>query len=265
MMRNSVAFDTEGYRDELYTGTSNQRRVSRGFAPFIIDAVDKCLNADINLKHKVPAILELGVGGGGSHLNWEKFSNARIYGVEYFHPDNVEAYVSTNNQTMTSKLEKRINSYHASVHLLKTESKSTRIIYGYDAYAEESVDKIKELNFWENFDVIVDDSAPSVGSVKGLMRVWKEQLTETGIIISETPFGNGTELVYNMPVEQKLEYCNVLAQQGMICFDMSEYAVDLGLDYMVPYMAFYTKNYSHYDEILKKYEHNIVAGKENWK
>ena len=97
------------------------------------------------------------------------------------------------------------------------------------------------------------------------MRVWKEHLTDTGIIISETPFGNGTESVYSMPTEQKLEYCNILAQQGMICFDMSEYMVELGIDYMVPYMAFYSKNYSYYDNVLKKYEHNIVAGRENWK
>lgn len=264
-MHNNVHFDKESYRHEIYTGSSNQRRVSRGFAPFIIDTVDRCLNNNRTLKERIPAILELGVGGGGSHLNWEKFSNARIYGIEYFHPDKVKEYFDTNNQTMTSNLEKRIKSYHHSEFLFKTKSKSTRVIYGYDAYAEESVNKIKELNFWEKFDVIVDDAAPNIGSVNGLMRVWKEHLTDTGIIISETPFGNGTEPVYSMPMEQKLEYCNILAQQGMICFDMSEYMVELGIDYMVPYMAFYSKNYVYYDNVLKKYEHNIVAGRENWK
>ena len=89
-MNNNVHFDKESYRHEIYTGSSNRRRVSRGFAPFIIDAVDRCLNNNRTLKEIIPAILELGVGGGGSHLNWEKFSNARIYGIEYFHPDKVK-------------------------------------------------------------------------------------------------------------------------------------------------------------------------------
>ena len=36
-------------------------------------------------------------------------------------------------------------------------------------------------------------------------------------------------------------------------------------EYKLNYMYIYAKNYNQFEEILTKYEHNIIAGKENWK
>ena len=258
-------FDPVGYKEEIYNTKANRRRVARGFAPFIIDAVDKCLNNNHKIGYRAASILELGVSGAGSQMNWEKFSSARVYGVEYFHPDHYNFYIETNNNIMLKSYEKRVSAYKQAYEMLAAQSKSTRVIWGSDAYKSESVDKIKELNFNQPLDVIVDDAAPTHGSLLGLMAVWQNHITDTGIIISETPFGNGTDYVYDMPAEEKIQHCQTLASQGMICFNMEEYAEARDIEFPVYYLAFYAKDFNYYGDVLKKYEHNIVAGRENWK
>jgi hypothetical protein len=51
----------------------------------------------------------------------------------------------------------------------------------------------------------------------------------------------------------------------MICFNMEEYAEARDIEFPVYYLAFYAKDFNYYGDVLKKYEHNIVAGRENWK
>jgi hypothetical protein len=49
---------------------------------------------------------------------------------------------------------------------------------------------------------------------------------------------------------------------------MSEYATkdpNPRIEYIISYLGFYSPNYENYTELLTVYEHNIVAGKHNWK
>ena len=139
--------------------------------------------------------------------------------------------------------------------------------WGYDAYKESTAVMVKKAHN-APIDFVLDDAAPEKGALKGLMPAWRDHIASTGCMVSETPFGNGTKEVYAMSTIECQSHCETLAEQGMILFYMEEYAqvrTPNPSEYLMYYLGFYAHDYALYADILKKYEHNIVAGKNNWK
>ena len=254
-----MKFDSEAYRNDIYkvTNHANDRRLARGFAPLVIDFVDKCMNNDPSYGMRCPSILELGIGGGGSHEQWSKHTSGKVFGLDIFDPERSKS---------TGTYEKGLKNYKDARSLFSRLNNVTAV-WDTNSFDPESATRLQELNFGQPFDVIVDDSQPGFGgSTIGLIATWKDYIADSGIIISETPFGNGVDVVYSLAEEERNEYLALLAEQGMIVFYTREYADEtIVTNFPVYYLAVYVKDFDKYSDVIKKYENNIVAGKENWK
>ena len=261
---NSMIFDAEGYRASIMdidNNICNVRRVERGFAPFVIDTAQRALSNNTN-----PAIVELGISGGGSQLEWKEYFNGSVYGVDLFCRDHRAKYQTELGFGYFRDNFERI--------ALDTDNANIEMItagivpfWGYDAYTESTAVMVEEAHT-APVDFVLDDAAPGGGALNGLMSAWRSHISPTGCIVSETPFGNGTKHVFDMSTSVIQAHCNTLADQGMILFNMAEYAklrTPPITGYIMNYLGFYAHDYSLYADILKKYEHNIVAGKHNWK
>lgn len=261
-----MMFDAVNYRKcimDIDNNISNVRRVERGFAPFVIDTVQRVCELTSST---IPAIVELGIGGGGSQLNWKEYFGGAVYGVDLFSRSHREKYQTQPNFGYFRDHFERI--------ALDTDNANLRLLeagivpfWGHNAYSEETAIMVEKAH-GAPIDFVLDDAAPGGGALNGLMAAWRGHISNTGAIISETPFGNGTSQVFGLSNSERLAHCETLASQGMILFDMAEYAKLCNpphTGYIMNYLAFYAYDYSLYDELLQKYEHNIVAGKSNWK
>lgn len=261
-----MMFDAANYRKcimDIDNNISNVRRVERGFAPFVIDTVQRVCELTSST---IPAIVELGIGGGGSQLNWKEYFGGAVYGVDLFSRSHREKYQTQPNFGYFRDHFDRI--------ALDTDNANLRLLeagivpfWGQNAYSEETAIMV-ETAHGAPIDFVLDDAAPGGGALNGLMAAWRGHISNTGAIISETPFGNGTSQVFGLSTSERQAHCETLAAQGMIVFDMAEYAKLRNpplTGYIMNYLAFYASDYSLYGNLLQKYEHNIVAGKSNWK
>lgn len=261
-----MIFDSERYREDIMnieSNISNVRRVERGFAPFVIDSAQRALELSAST---TPAIVELGIGGGFSQLNWKKYFGGAVYGVDLFSRKHYDKYQTTLNFGYFRDHFERI--------ALDTDNANLRLLesgivpfWGHDAYSEETAVMV-ETAHGAPIDFVLDDAAPTGGALNGLMTAWRGHISNTGAIISETPFGNGAAEVFGLGISERQAHCETLADQGMIVFDMAEYAklrTPPLTGYIMNYLAFYAHDYLLYNDILQKYKHNIVAGNRNWK
>ena len=272
--------------------TSLQRNVERGLNPFIQDALDSVDNLTVDREQHL-SLCELGIGGGGAHVMLHKHSqDSQVLGVDLFESRNLEYYKRDGSfqhylqrwdviaQDQKSSYEDLNRTYLDQLHdaeswleIKKTEirpNKKPRLFHGMDAYKKSTAEHLVSVN-GAKLDYVNDDAASGYGALNGLMDAYKDSISDVGILISTGPFGNGTPEAYaRWETGQYLKDCEVLAEEGFVIFDMAEYRERHHhswpvTDYLLSYLAMWAPDFNNYNDLLVKYEHNIVKGKENWK
>jgi hypothetical protein len=260
-----MIFNLSGYIKavERPENRSCTRSLERGFHVFSAIAADRSFQLT---NSKTPSLVELGIGGGGSLLEWQDYFTGKVYGCDLFCRDSKSYYDNNDGyEYYRDHFDWLCDDTDSAIKRL-TEAGIANF-WGVDAYSESTA-KMIQTSHGELIDFVLDDAAPSDGALCGLIPAWKNYISQTGCIVSQTPFGNGTPSIVKLTREQCLEKCEILADQGMILFDMHEYATkdpNPRIENIISYLGFYSKDYSNYEELLKKYDHNIVAGRNNWK
>lgn len=267
------------------------RDVERGLNPFIVDALESLDNLTADREQHL-SLCELGIGGGGSHALLQRHSqDSHILGVELFSKHKFDLY--NNNEAdrihyidrwdyfsdAQEDAEQLISkSYNAAdwdaVHYLEIDNykpnKHPSMFWGMDAYEKTTAEYLVKVN-GAKLDYVKDDASPKLGALNGLMDAYKDSISDKGILISTGPFGNGTPESYSRwESGQYLKDLDTLAEQGFVLFDMTMYRKRYHLAwpevaYKLSYIAMWAPDFNNYNDLLVKYEHNIIKGKENWK
>ena len=284
------------YKEKYYAATTHPkhnaviRNVERGFNPFITDALESVDNLTADREQHL-SLCELGIGGGGAHAMLQKHSqDSQILGVDFFHKDNLDFYKNAGNpmhyiyrydhccddQQQSLYYTNRVyeqqeedavdylgeDNYHS--------NKKPLLFHGMDAYEKTTAEHLVKVN-GAKLDYVNDDAATYLGALNGLMDAYKDSISNEGILISTGPFGNGTEESYGRwESGQYLKDLDTLAEQGFVIFDMTEYRLRCHIDwpvigYILSYLAMWAPDFNNYNDLLVKYEHNIIKGKDNWK
>jgi len=272
------------------------RNVERGFNPFIIDALESVDNLTADRERQL-SLCELGIGGGGSHamLVWHT-QDTHVLGVDLFDVDNLKEYQDARHdekidnhdifllEWQTFKADQTNSHFNVNNSWDQTEdelndpltwrprTKSNRkpsLFHGMDAYKRTTAEHLVKVN-GAKLDYVNDDASPDLGALNGLMDAYKDSISDQGILLSTGPFGNGTEQVYNHWLSgEYVKDLDTLAEQGFVIFDMTEYRqkhqLAEDITYILSYLAMWSPNFNNYNDLLEKYEHNIIKGKENWK
>ena len=262
------------------------RNVERGMNPFIIDALGSLDNLTSDREQQL-SLCELGIGGGGAHaMLLQNFQDSHILGVELFSEDNFESYNhdESGKKFYVDRWNDFVKAQHESQYLLNKTwqqqqdeeiqpiqpNRKPSLLYGLDAYKKSTAEHLVALN-GAKLDYVNDDASPNLGALNGLMHAYQDAISDSGILISTGPFGNGTPEAYDRWENSTyLKDIALLAKQGFVVFDMTEYRHRCHLNspetkYILSYLAMWTPNFNNYNDLLVKYEHNIVKGKENWK
>ena len=262
------------------------RNVERGMNPFIIDALGSLDNLTSDREQQL-SLCELGIGGGGAHaMLLQNFQDSHILGVELFSEDNFESYNhdESGKKFYVDRWNDFVKAQHESQYLLNKTwqqqqdeeiqpiqpNRKPSLLYGLDAYKKSTAEHLVALN-GAKLDYVNDDASPNLGALNGLMHAYQDAISDSGILISTGPFGNGTPEAYDRWENGiYLKDISLLAKQGFVVFDMTEYRHRCHLNspetkYILSYLAMWTPNFNNYNDLLVKYEHNIVKGKENWK
>ena len=232
MQTNADIFDNDRYYAMAFQPwkTDFERKKQRGFITLTAFLMDLYYNKSSVCDN----FLEFGIGGGGTHAAWRKCLDPEIeiYGMDRWYLD---------YKKLGNSYAKHHADYENAQQLLEEES-SLKFFHGLDAYNPKHVKAVVEQNNNEPFGVVIDDGDPDNGALNGLMTAWQGNVS--GWVISETPFGNGIEGVYNLPLEEKwLKLEKLSREQNMVIFDCSKFASDypntrMGkIDYPLPYMA----------------------------
>jgi hypothetical protein len=274
-------FDAIGYKEMAMSERclSVKRDVERGFLPFITETlaqVDKLTTS----RQQQLSLCELGIGGGGAHELMFQFSeDTHILGVDLFHKDHLEHYKTVPNRGHFLKNHERL-SKDQDLSLLccgerqrRSDQRPNRkesLFHGMNAYKQSTAEHLVSVN-GAKLDYVNDDAAPNLGALNGLMDAYKDSISDVGILISTGPFGNGTPEAYaRWETGQYLKDCEVLAEQGFVIFDMTEYRHHRQFDpyptgYILSILAAWAPDFNNYKDLFVKYEHNIINGKENLK
>jgi hypothetical protein len=268
-------FNKQAYIDRVYNYAPNRRENARnserGFSMFIAEVLDRI----DDLTSTKLSVLEIGISGGGGHVCFiNALRNSVVYGIEWFDKNGREFYNSTgkhnyirdNFDEMCIDMQQGEDNLHKQIRL-QDNINELKLWYALDGYTQEAADKVYDFNNGA-IDFIVDDGNPS--GPETLMREWKDKVSDNGMIFSGNMFGQGIKVAYDKHqtpswVEDNLK---LISAEGWIAFDMKEYEVlaePTLTEYRLNYMYIYAKNYNQFEEILTKYEHNIIAGKDNWK
>lgn len=255
------------------------RNVERGFNPFITDALESVDNLTKSRQQQL-SLCELGIGGGGAHALLFQFTqDTHILGVDLFHKDHLEQYKTTGGRDYYLQNHRRLSddqdrSLRCCSEVIRQKdlkpNRKESLFHGMDAYQRSTAKHLVKVN-GANLDYVNDDAAPHLGALNGLMDAYKDSISDKGILISTGPFGNGTEKAYaRWESGQYLEDLDTLAEQGFVIFDMTEYRQkhhvgQFEVIYILSYLAMWAPDFNNYDNLLKKYEHNIINGKDNWK
>lgn len=253
---------------------SNERNTERGFMSFLSDALS-IIDTNTQDREKGLSVVELGIGGGGSHENWSNHlsNDCTVYGVDLFSKDH---YLNYKNEIPFAQFYY----LHNFDHLCKSQDDSTRMLtddrgtdvapckiwHGVDAYSHQAVDLVVSHNK-SLVDFVVDD-----GDVTSLtadsLDCWKNAIADTGALFSGTIIGNGNSIARALHDDPNwvAEQYQLLANAGYIVFDLAEYKRDIiTIEYPMHYMVMYAKDYNLFKELLIKYQHNIVDGEHNWR
>lgn len=267
------------------------RNVERGFNPFISDALESVDNLTADREQQL-SLCELGIGGGGSHAMLHRHSqDSHILGVELFSKDNFEVYNSNEKwrDFFITRWDRYVKAQDESlafmdivwkqqnddaVNYLKIDNykpnKKPSMFYGMNAYKQSTAEHLVKVN-GAKLDYVNDDASPQLGALNGLMDAYRDSISDEGILISTGPFGNGTPEAYSRwESGQYLNDLDTLAEQGFVVFDMTEHRLRCHLKwpvvgYILSYLVMWAPDFNNYNDLLVKYEHNIIKGKENWK
>lgn len=286
-------FFKENYRNEsLDKGVTDvMRNVERGFNPFIIDALESVDNLTSDRLHQL-SLCELGIGGGGAHaMLVEHTQDTHVLGIDLFNANDLQYYQDSGANdiylleweifkrdqiqsvySLNSAWENTERKLHDSFfHLNRTKSnRKPSLFHGMDAYSQLTAEHLVKVN-GAKLDYVNDDASPDAGAMNGLMDAYKDSISDEGILLSTGPFGNGTQQAYDYWLSgEYVKDLDTLAEQGFVIFDMTEYRQKHASDkpdvtYILSYLAMWAPDFNNYDNLLKKYEHNIINGKENWK
>ena len=270
-------FDKDKYIKDVYdydNNIGNIRNSERGFSTFIAEVLDRI----DDLASTKLSVLEIGIGGGGSHANYmENLTDSVVYGIDHFDKDGREFYNASHGQYhyIRDNFDELLINFEqgeADIHRINKEQadrgNDVKLWYALDGYTQEAADKVYDFNNGA-IDFIVDDGSPTGPNT--LLREWKDKVSDNGMIFSGNMFGQGIQDAWDKHqnpswIEDNLK---LIAQLGWIAFDMKEYEVLMEPEphtwYICNYMYIYAKDYNLFEDILTKYEHNITAGKENWK
>jgi hypothetical protein len=262
------------------------RNVERGMNPFIIDALGSLDNLTSDREQQL-SLCELGIGGGGAHaMLLQNFQDSHILGVELFSEDNFESYNhdESGKKFYVDRWNDFVKAQHESQYLLNKTwqqqqdeeiqpiqpNRKPSLLYGLDAYKKSTAEHLVKVN-GAKLDYVNDDASPHLGALNGLMDAYKDSISDSGILISTGPFGNGTQESYSRwESGEYLKDLDTLAEQGFVVFDMTEYRQRCHInwsvtEYILSYLVMWAPDFNNYNDLLVKYEHNIIKGKENWK
>lgn len=283
------------FKEKYYASAINPenidliRNVERGFNPFLTDALESVDNLTADREQHL-SLCELGIGGGGSHNMLFKHSqDSQILGVDLFHKNNFDFYNTSEthlhfllrydhscsdqkesieciNRTYEQQKEDAVN-YLGVTNFHK--NKKPLLFHGMDAYEKTTAEHLVKEN-GAKLDYVNDDAAPMRGAMNGLMDAYRDSISDKGILISTGPFGNGTQQAYDYWLSgEYVKDLDTLAEQGFVIFDMTEYRQKChdqpDITYILSYLAMWAPDFNNYNDLLVKYEHNIIKGKENWK
>ena len=286
------------YKEKYHTASIHpennavSRNVERGFNPFIQDALDSVDNLTVDREQHL-SLCELGIGGGGAHAMLQKNSqDSQILGVDLFHKDNREYYKShggflyylsrwdnivkdqaQSHEHLNRMYEQQVEDAETWLEINPSEirpNKKPMLFHGMNAYKKSTAEHLVKVN-GAKLDYVNDDAAPYLGALNGLMDAYRDSISDKGILISTGPFGNGTKPVYaHWQSGEYVKDLDTLAEQGFVLFDMTEYRERYHTGYpitthILSYLAMWAPDFNNYNDLLVKYEHNIIRGKENWK
>jgi hypothetical protein len=257
----------------LNTNHGNVRNTERGFMSFLSDALS-IIDTNAQGREKGLSVVELGIGGGGSHENWSNYltNDCTVYGVDLFSKDH---YLNYKNKIPIAQdyylhaFDRLCNDQDQSYRMLITDrgrpGAPCKIWHGVDAYSQQAIDLVVNHNKLLA-DFVLDDADTHYNTDS--MDCWKNAIAETGALFSSTILGNGTSqamALHNDPTWVAEQY-QILAQAGYIVFDLAEYKRDIiTIGDPLHYMVMYAKDYNLFEELLIKYQHNIVDGEHNWR
>ena len=274
-------FDKDNYIKEAYDYDNNKygnmRSGERGFSTFFAETLDQI----DNLTSTKLSVLEIGIGGGGTFVGYiENLKDSVVYGIDHFDKDGREFYnASHTHNYIRDNFDELLIDFEkgeAMIHRINKEQadrgNDVKLWYATDAYTQEAADKVYEFNKGA-IDFIYDDGAPR--GTDTLLHMWKDKVSNNGMLITTTVFGNGCQEAYDRLYSENnilQELSDNIAKEGWIVFEMNDYKVlsdppsrRILEGFNCTYMCIYAKNYNLFEDILTKHEHNIIAGKENWK
>ena len=78
---------------DLDNNISSERNTERGLITFLSDALS-IIDTNTQDREKGLSVVELGIGGGGSHDNWSNHlsNDCTVYGIDLFHRDHYLNY-----------------------------------------------------------------------------------------------------------------------------------------------------------------------------
>jgi len=239
-------------------GGDLQRSRFRGFQPIQTDFMD------VAFKNTTasPTYVELGIGAGAPHsVMYHTLKSGNVIGVDHTNLDSPDASDGYGIRKLDQLRIER--------DTVLTQCPGIDLVYNTNAYLHESARKIWELNKHNTFTVVLDDASPVDGALSGdgLVQSWGKHMHENGVIISQTPFGNGTPAVYALSHNEKMCKLEKLSkEQNMVIFDCTTFmqGTQSFRDelYFLPYLAVHVTS-AIYQPIFKKYQDYIIFGKEN--
>jgi hypothetical protein len=244
-----------------YDNVKSLRKRGRGFTFIETIAADICFNEG-NTNDK--SIVEFGIGGGGTLIDWAENFHGIVYGLEQYDPTSVPL------QTDDEVLQKHIAGRAAAIETLEMfRCKNVVMEYGLSGYDRSSAEYIFNKNNKRKISMVIDDGDTDNGALLGLVPAWKDFIDEEcGIIITETPFGNGIEKIYNMPEEEQMQKLKTLSvEQEMVIFDTRQMAMHNNyspwqVSCPVYYLGVHCANWQYYNILFEKFNEHIIFGKE---
>lgn len=170
-------FKKQYYDDTATTTPAIRRNRARGFNDIFGELIERCLGAKSNTK-----LVELGVGGGGSHEFWHDCTtDSNIYGVDF--PENIEDWPEDERHEYKNCAKHLDNVYNIAVPKWKSNPRM-HYIPGNTCKEQCALDLIDYTN-GEKFNVIINDSIQTGFRYRHLewLDWYSNILTDDGIIL----------------------------------------------------------------------------------
>lgn len=265
-MENNI-FNAANYLSTVmwYDNIKSIRKRSRGFAFIETTAADICFNFNRPTNND-RSIVEFGIGGGGTIIDWAENFRGTVYGLEKFDPFNNEQ-PHYNDEV----LHRHSDAFYATAEAIhEFGCKNVVLEYGRSGYDRSAAEHIFNINNHKKISMVIDDGDTDTGALLGLVPAWKDFIDEEmGIIITETPFGNGIDSVFNMPHDEKMMRLEKLSkEQHMVIFDTKDMVLKNDHNewqpaYPLYYLGVHCANWENYESLFNRFGEHIIFGMEH--